>query len=605
MKFFKSKIGLLLLILSLLLMRFLFLDCDVPPLKLTLLYSLDEGPYAMAAFNLLNHGVYSYHFLFGEPAFELIGSFLLNILVYPGLALLGNNYYGFRIASVLSSLLIILIFTLVLKQINKTQSLLSVKNLSFFILLYFITDFSFLANSRIVEPTLFRMLAMMIVVCCFLLKNKFPDRVQKWTPLFIGFIVSLAVFFVYIYNIFIIPAAFFALLANYYFNNKKQIPRLFLLFTLGVLSGFILFVIYLKSFGNMDLKEYFSLLGGASSRLTQSKGGIAKTIVFFILNIGKSSFMDFTTNIFFLNPALLFVFLVSIPVFIKKIITEKNELLWLVFFLIVFLYMQTWFENSFSSRRLVMFLPLVLIVIAASLGSLKEYFNILKGKEKRNFLFYFIAISTISMLVYTSTKVFYAYFFSSEAKYQLDVFIIIVIHLITIFTIVNVWLYLKSNVKSLTIYIFTLLFLFPNIYFAAKYIYINPEFKNRDTMIALAPKVNGQILLGGLSHSFRLYNTSEPVLNFFLYQYGDSMVKKAYIQNYNYLINSKKAKYTIAYSTYNIDANGEKSIYIDPPEVGSIYDINNKFILTQKFIINQNLEIGLYLNKKDTIIDFR
>ncbi len=60
----------------------------------------------------------------------------------------------------------------------------------------------------------------------------------------------------------------------------------------------------------------------------------------------------------------------------------------------------------------------------------------------------------------------------------------------------------------------------PGAALSAQRLFLDATYHYRDAMAAAAPLLNGQITAGGFSYAFRLYNTSEPVLNPYQYQYS-------------------------------------------------------------------------------------
>ena len=122
--------------------RILFLESDLPPWNISYYQSIDELYYTIGAFNLYHYGDYDVKLIdyISEPKYVV--NYFMEIFVAISLKIFGNNYFGLRMASVLSGAIILLFIYLTLKesfQDNKNNRIVAI-----LILLYLIFDFSFL-----------------------------------------------------------------------------------------------------------------------------------------------------------------------------------------------------------------------------------------------------------------------------------------------------------------------------------------------------------------------------------------------------------------------------------------------------------------------------
>ena len=129
--------------------------------------------------------------------------------------------------------------------------------------------------------------------------------------------------------------------------------------------------------------------------------------------------------------------------------------------------------------------------------------------------------------------------------------------------------------------------LLPNIYLGIKHIYYNPTYSYRDTMIELSQYIDGEIVVGGMTHGFRLYNSSVPVLNTYQYKYSEDGVRE-YQHQLEHLVRRGDTRYTILY----IDE-GRDLFYSNQP-VYDNFNLIKRFYLINNIGEKTNVDIGLY-----------
>ena len=145
-----------------------------------------------------------------EPKYVV--NYFMEFLVSLNLKIFGNNYYGLRMASVLSGAMILFVVYLILKEYFKNE-----KKGIFFILLallYMIFDFSFLLSNKVAEPTIFRLLAFGSV--CY----------------------------VYTTNFFIIPAVGIYVLLMLISEDYKKAIFSFIFYILGLMIAGLVFFLF-------------------------------------------------------------------------------------------------------------------------------------------------------------------------------------------------------------------------------------------------------------------------------------------------------------------------------------------------------------------------
>ena len=193
------------MILFMLAMRFVGLEQDLPPWGITNYTPGDEGNYSVLALNKqiygkINPGMIGNKYMFYTPT-HLRTNIIGNFATFVGLSLLGDNYYGLRIPTVIFGLLNFILFLLILNLINKKYNCEETKDkktIVLFMALYLSCDFIFFIASRVVEPSIVRMLFAQVI---FYICLKFDDK-QMLRLYLLGLVVTLSVFFVYISNLF-------------------------------------------------------------------------------------------------------------------------------------------------------------------------------------------------------------------------------------------------------------------------------------------------------------------------------------------------------------------------------------------------------------------
>ncbi|MBC8489532.1 MAG: hypothetical protein H8D45_26235 [Bacteroidetes bacterium] len=327
-RFFKYH--LLLISILFFITRLLFLDRDLPPWDLTFYSGLDEMTYNIPAFNQYHYGTISYQVVEFLPAdTDLHYSLLGNFMTYISLELFGNNYFGLRIAPIIASSIIIgLLLYFLYKMIDKNNATRLTKKFNLFcyiiISFYIIFNFSFLIASRVNEPTIFRTMTM-IVIIYFALKMFPEDHDLKLTHVyFLGLLSCFGVLFVYLHNLFMVPAfGFFIIYLGYKKGIKEAITCGFI-FLFGILCALEVFLFVFELVNDKTYWEMFLYLKN-SPGWERRIGYLTTSSIFQVIkSIIRNGYLFWGTNIFRLDLSLLFLFLISLPIYLHKIVREKN-----------------------------------------------------------------------------------------------------------------------------------------------------------------------------------------------------------------------------------------------------------------------------------------
>jgi len=474
--------------------RFMYLDSDLPPWNIAYYQPIDEFYYTLQAFNFFNYGVWwytPYDFLTNFTYFE---SELENIMTFFSLETFGNNYYGLRGASVISVIMIVLMITYLVGAFAVKDDK---YKLIIITMIYMIVDFSFNLSGRIAEPTVFRMLALVLII--FVGNKYLKGNITQKKSFSFGFLAFSSFIFVYLTNAFIVPAVGMSILLISLKENRGVALRNSGFFILGTLISLIIFLIFHYTLYN---ENFFSAYNEIQ-KLFSARTSISHLNIFdTILSFGKSFFQ---TNIFMYNLSLLFIFLFSLPLYIFMTFIKKKNLDILILSLFIMLFLQSLYINDYPQRKLIILFPLVLLIIVRVLSERDLLFSLLKNNKFKTIYTLLIGIG-------------FWYIIKDIEKIN-----IIFSTLNIILSLVSLLIFLdilsQKNIRTIVLLIFMTSISVTNIYLNYTYIYSEPQYTYKNIMIDIGRKVGKEQVAGCYSHAFRLYNEIEPLLNSYCYEY--------------------------------------------------------------------------------------
>ena len=580
--------------------RIIFLDSDLPLWDIGHYQPIDEFYYSVDAFNLYHYGIYDLIEFDFILHIKYVTNYFTEILVSIFLSIFGNNYYGLRMASVFSGFVISMIIFYIFYIYQKKENLLNSKYIFIYASIYLLVDFSFLLSNRILEPTIFRMLAFMII---FIVTIKLTSKpLNRYRSFILGFLAFISVWYVYFTNIFIIPSIGLYILIISMQENNKNFFTYILYYILGVLvASSIFYINYYLVFDSSYTLDFIDFYVGMSNRIS---------------HLFDNIYNIFSTNIFKFNPIFLFLTFLTLPIFIYIVFKKRDKISILLFSFILLFFSQTFFINDYYQRKLIFMLPMLMLMLMfvmldikiiflqiekhklykfALIGYLFIIFILtIKGmgmdtnfsyldninhytilflilllgiysiyiiRYKRKLFEFIVLIFSLFIILesyydkyYFDNKVvfilpilillFLIYYLTKKSIYMLiinnnklkliiifytSLFIVYILFyykdIITIFhymTILYIFIFSLLYINLIKIdkyfkYILILMMFLSNIIMDFKYIYIQPTYKYRTTMIELSKYINNQYTIG-LSHGFRLYNSSKPLMNSYGYQ---------------------------------------------------------------------------------------
>lgn len=494
-------------------LRAIGLDKDLPAYGIGAYNPTDEGVYSSIGLNLYNYGSINPSVQIKDDitvtsytAYHIRTNILENLLVYGGLKLFGDNYYGFRIPMVFVSLINLLLLLRIAGILVKKYGKCYEKDRWFIIAVEAIYTFSFpyLVSSRVVEPTLLRMTFALAAYCVFLSCNK-----VRYKYFFSGLIITLSLQLVYVTNIFFYIPIFAAGCVEGLKNGKKA----FWNSALSCITGCVLSLVagaayYYLAWGSNFVSNTLSIFHDFTnlSGYTVATAGGIKAIAGYILDF-------FGSNIFLFSLPILFFFLMLLPKMGKTIIKEKNAELTYAVMAVAGLLLQTLFTNDYIFRKAFLISPFVVFSIIIFVLNDNYVYSYRNTTRKKAIIVYTAVISVLMLLI------LWYRFFTNRAGTAGDFSIAlkagtIVVSVLGVSAII--WKMLgeteQNGNKQKTIIVFSIIGLFLlNVIPSICNVWLYNSYSEKELMIELN-QYSEQPIFGAYSYGFTLYNDIKPVL---------------------------------------------------------------------------------------------
>jgi hypothetical protein len=499
-----------------LLSRIIYLDADIPIFRLLFISGPDELFWNISGFNLYKYGCWVHKVFDFLPPDELPFTSMQNFMTFLGLKLFGNNFYGLRISSAVCGAIVAVCVIYALNKQTKEdrpEKLLSI----FLISIYMLFDFFFLESNRFNEPTIYSMAMIALAMTVLASTDQRYGKITYCETLACGLLAGFSITFVYIYNVYWVAALAGAVFLSRYKDGRRQVLIHSLIFTLGILISIGAFLIFLHIAFSMSLDYYIALMKGIGGRGTNRVPQMSNLVQFttLISNNYKTAFEQFfNNNLFRYNPALLFLFLATMPVFVVKTIREQRSIdIFIILFFIFRIALSILIPYDWYEKKLVQIFPCVVYIIGAAIIYAHSVLgNFSKRKNKLIFSAYILLVIVFGFLTYRvmNNELSNSYRpIEFIAKYEFFA-VLLVFPLVLIQNL---------RLKKLVLIILLFIVVLPNLRLSNHYVYGHPTYQRRDALISMGQKIDGKILAGGVSFAVRLYNTSIPVLNFYNYYY--------------------------------------------------------------------------------------
>lgn len=519
----KLIIAAFIVITSIFFLRVIHLDQDLPPWGIVNYQPIDEGSYSILALNMINHGSVNVHVnipnlsVYTPPHVRV--NVIGNLISYISMRTLGDNYYGFRLPSILCSIGIMIFVFLSFREVNIYYKKKSSDNklLVFILLLFMVTDFTFLVASRVVEPSIVRAFMNLIIFYIFI-KLKSHNKLRYFI---VGLLCTLSVFSVYITNIFIFFPVGLILLFELFTKGWKKFGQYSGYILIGILAGLCLTEPYYRIiWGTSSIGNLLSAVRDFSNVPAYATNTAIKGIIKNIVSL-------FSANIFLYNPSFLCISIVVTVFNLYYGIKQKSEISIFIVGIIIGIFLQTLYSNDYIIRKLIVIYPILILNIFIFVNSTCEFIKIkmIEGRDTTTLLAKIISITLITAaFIISLLSVIYRLKIIKDGTIldfqHIDKILIVLLgigpmFIITILSITCVMRkYSKNNwhlAKGIVV-VFILSFSL-SIYMSFKYVYLNPTYTEKQVMISLGQVANSEYVLGEYENGFSLYNTIKPVLN--------------------------------------------------------------------------------------------
>lgn len=513
---FRQKWNVLLIIVWILLFscRILYLDSDLPAWGKINYQPIDEGAYSHLAINIINTGTInpdieneSLNF-FTAP--HVRTNFIGNLFTYIGIKLLGDNYYGLRIGSIITMFINSLLMLLVLTKLHERYSVDKKKSRRIIISIMFYSafDFSSIVASRVNETSIYRMLFVLLSIFVFV----YMEKQVGWRFFLIGFLSVFSTFGIYITNIYLVVATGLVALFVIFERDKKKTVKSWIAYFAGGSLAFILcevyFIVFWKTTIIKNTLEVFSSFSSVSGY------GNAYSIRSFI----KTSISFCANNFNLYNIGVFFLFLIAIPKIVFYIKKHKDVNIFFIFSIYILLFLQTFISEDYVRRKYIMVVPIMYIIIYLFFIIPKEKIII---SQKKYYNLYNLSYVLLCSIISLSVIAFRLLIVRDRTRNDfsiLDKQILCMVSVIIIIILCHACIYhiFKRNKKYVNAFLISaiIISIFTNIYMDYNYIFKNPTFTEKELMVGLKDlQLESNCIVGVFMIGYTLYNDYTPIIN--------------------------------------------------------------------------------------------
>lgn len=506
---FKS---LIILLFAFFLLRVFWLDADLPSYGLSYYMPIDEGLYSKMSLNLFNsHSLYNN----GNVSFYTAPSYRTNIignlLQFIFLNLTGDNYYSFRMPSIIFSILLLFFTLKTIKLICNRNCVSDIKTKIIILAVFFFMsiDFQYLLASRIFENSILRAL-FLIMTYYFYLKIESLNKKYFIT----SFLCVCSIFFVYFSNVFVAVPFFVIIIIKLFIEkNKTEAKQIFKYSFLGfILALSLAEAYYLIVWKSGAFYNLFSAISDYSGRLIGSSVNTYNQASNFFEAILYNAYYFFGSNMFIFN----FIFeIIAVLSFFYIVFKNKNKLVESEIFLLSFIFgffIQSLLAADCVERKAFVLYPLLIILIVNTI----IHFENLKVTINNLSIIHFLLFGCIILFFAYScykTKLYKNHYMDMNIN-EIKVLALSIIIQTMMFLFILIFLKIKKEkyiVFSAMISIFMLII--TNFYFSTKYVYICRTYTEKQVMIDLGNDVGNEKILGPYVYGYTLYNDIIPVSN--------------------------------------------------------------------------------------------
>lgn len=507
--------------------RAFFLESDLPPWGVVAYQPVDEGTYANLALNWVNFGSIDpndyyagqYEFLMQPHAIcDVVG----NLFVGLSLFCFGDNYFGLRMGVVFAGYLVLILFCLTIGELRKAYGAeeQSAPVMALLMVLALLTSFIFFNATKAVEPSIFRLLLIQLVIFC-LVKAKMSIKLRGFL---VGFFVFVSIFLVYVTNLFIgIPVLAYAVFV--FATQGKRSGLLFVLFgIIGAVLAWSLAAIYYWHY--WDTAPITNAVN--SVLIFESTGQAGNAYAVGAANSLRNVRAFFASNaMLYALPLVGIILVCALPLIKRAFKATGGPLLALVATVIGF-FAQTIISDDFVVRKAIVIFPaLLLLFYCGYLWALKQC-GVQPRIGKRVVVFVAFLFAVAVMVYVTYFRLFRANSptFSKLDYSEFDIVLLLLNCALSII-VAAVFLFgvMMDHRKTVVASAFgaILICITVNLCLVFNYNIINQTYTEKEAMIELGEVANGKVIAGEYENGFTLYNDILPLLN-------DSQTLTSYIR---------------------------------------------------------------------------
>ena len=479
------------------------LDADVALWSLSQYSPVDEFAYVVPAFHLVEYGTWVHQAAPWAPVEGLSVNAAQNVVAAATLALIGDDFWGMRASSIVFALIAFVALLAIIGQVGAAAGRVqrvSATRLGFVVLAaaaFLLIDFSVLVSARVVEPTVSRLAVAAVVVALVGRGTFLGPRHGTRRSLAFGALVGAAVLFVYIYNLFLVPAALLTLTWwAYRSEGAAGVARHGTAFILGLaLSAAAYFGLILLIYGQTPLDWYRIWIEsfGASTRGT----GVSVDKVLSILG----------ANVFRIGPPFLGLTLLSLPVFAWGLRHRPTPITVLLGIGLVLFVAQSAFVADYPARKFLVMVLFAVPIVASAVLLAAPFRQWVMATVARRIL----AIAWLAGVV--ALTILEPYIEPVPGDTARLASVVEVASVVGAGALLVIGLVGRAAFQRIGAVVLIVAGLAPSLYADWAFIYREPTFTYRDAQIEARAAVDGQVTGGGLSIAMRLYNTSRPVLS--------------------------------------------------------------------------------------------
>jgi hypothetical protein len=217
----------------------------------------------------------------------------------------------------------------------------------------------------------------------------------------------------------------------------------------------------------------------------------------------------------------LLAFELALPVFLFRMFKERNRFSFLVAALIACLMLQFSVVSDAPQRKLVLLSPLVVLVVGMSVSYVGRLVTAVRSSRAGQAAM----LLWLAVAGYWFVVVFRAVSGNLESRMRALSLVCVALFI----GVVLAALIARGRFIGSLALIGCASVVLPGAYFSAAHLWTAPTYRYRDAMAASAQYLNGHVTAGGDSYSFRLYNSSVPVLDPNLYMYSGNQLYWPYL----------------------------------------------------------------------------